>query len=76
MVPIWMDGALRKATAIDPQYRYDTLSEFLYDLSTPNSAFLKGDQFIPLIQRNPLVFWQGLSALLLISNLILLGYLV
>jgi serine/threonine protein kinase len=76
MVPIWMDGALRKATAIDPQYRYDTLSEFLYDLSTPNSAFLKGDQFMPLIQRNPLIFWQGLSALLLISNLILLGYLV
>jgi serine/threonine protein kinase len=76
MVPIWMDGALRKATAIDPQYRYDTLSEFLYDLSTPNSAFLKSDQFMPLIQRNPLVFWQGLSALLLIINLILLGYLV
>ncbi len=76
MVPVWMDGALRKATAINPQHRYDTLSEFLYDLSTPNPFFLKGEQFVPLIQRNPLYFWKSLSALLLISNLILLYYLV
>jgi eukaryotic-like serine/threonine-protein kinase len=76
MVPIWMDGALRKATAINPQLRYDTLSEFLYDLSTPNPAFLKTEQFVPLVQRNPLYFWKGLSVLLLISNLILLYQLV
>jgi serine/threonine protein phosphatase PrpC len=76
MVPIWMDGALRKATAMNPEYRYDTLSEFLYDLNTPNSAFLKGDQFVPLIQRNPLIFWKTLSALLLVGNLVLLGYLL
>jgi serine/threonine protein kinase len=76
MVPIWMDGALRKATAINPQHRYDSLSEFLYDLNTPNSAFLKGEQFVPLIQRNPLYFWKSLSVFLLISNLVLLYCLV
>jgi serine/threonine protein kinase len=76
MVPIWMDGALRKATAINPQHRYDTLSEFLYDLRTPNPLFLKGDQFVPLVQRNPIVFWKTLSVLLLISNLVLLYCLV
>lgn len=76
MVPIWMDGALRKATAIDPQQRYDTLSEFLQDLRTPNFAFLKTEQFVPLVQRNPLYFWQSFSVLLLMSNLILLYCLV
>lgn len=76
MIPIWMDGALRKATAINPQHRYDSLSEFLYDLNTPNSAFLKGEQFVPLIQRNPLYFWKSLSLLLMVSNLIFLYYLV
>lgn len=76
MIPIWMDGALRKATAINPQHRYDSLSEFLYDLNTPNSAFLKGEQFVPLIQRNPLFFWKSLSLLLMVSNLIFLYYLV
>jgi hypothetical protein len=33
MVPAWIDGALKKATSISPQGRYDELSEFLYDLN-------------------------------------------
>jgi serine/threonine protein kinase len=76
MIPVWMDGALRKATAINPQHRYDTLSEFLYDLQTPNSMFLKSGQFVPLAQRDPLIFWQSISALLLLINLVLLYQLV
>ncbi len=76
MVPIWIDGALKKATAIVPQFRYDDLSEFLYDLSTPNPKFLSAEEAIPLIQRNPLLFWKGLSVLLLFTNLVLLYLLV
>jgi serine/threonine protein phosphatase PrpC len=76
MVPIWMDGALKKATSINPQLRYDDLSEFLYDLSTPNPRFLSAEESIPLIQRNPLLFWKGLSALLLLTNLVLMYWLV
>ncbi|MDO9423748.1 MAG: bifunctional protein-serine/threonine kinase/phosphatase [Methylobacter sp.] len=75
MVPIWMDGALEKATAISPQFRYDDLSEFLYDLSTPNPKFLSAKESIPLIQRNPLLFWKCLSAILLLTNLVLLYWL-
>ncbi len=76
MIPVWMDGALRKATAINPLHRYDTLSEFLYDLQTPNSMFLKSEQFVPLAQRDPLIFWQSISALLLLIDLVLLYQLV
>jgi eukaryotic-like serine/threonine-protein kinase len=72
MIPNWIDGALKKATAINPQHRYDTLSEFLYDLHNPNSRFLKPDTFVPVAQRNPLLFWKILSSLLLLSNLVLL----
>lgn len=72
MVPVWIDGALKKATSVSPQSRYDELSEFLYDLKTPNPLFLKTEDRIPLIQRNPLAFWKSLSALLLLGNLILL----
>jgi eukaryotic-like serine/threonine-protein kinase len=72
MVPIWIDGVLKKATAIAPHTRYDELSEFLYDLSTPNSSFMRAEDSIPLLQRNPLRFWQGLSVILMIINLILL----
>jgi serine/threonine protein phosphatase PrpC len=76
MVPIWIDGALKKATAITPQFRYDDLSEFLYDLSTPNPRFLSAEEAIPLLQRNPLLFWKVLSIMLLITNLVLLYFLV
>lgn len=72
MVPAWIDGALKKATAINPQLRYDDLSEFLFDLSLPNPKFLRPEERLPLMQRNPTGFWKGLSALLLFTNLALL----
>lgn len=70
LVPLWMDGALRKAMQINADLRYESLSEFLQDLKRPNPAFLQADQR-PLIERNPLRFWQGLSGVLLAGNLIL-----
>ena len=74
MVPQWIDGALKKATCINPLGRYEAISEFIYDLSTPNPDFLKASEFVPLIERNPLIFWKSVSALLLLSNLILLYF--
>jgi len=76
MVPIWIDGALKKGTSINPQLRYDNLSEFLYDLSTPNPKFLSAKESIPLLERNPLLFWKCLSVILVLTNLVLLYLLV
>ncbi len=39
-LPIWIDGAIRKACHLDYSQRYEALSEFLYDLEHPNSNFL------------------------------------
>jgi serine/threonine protein kinase len=63
MVPPWMDGALRAAVAIPPRRRYAEISEFLYDLRHPNPAYLR-ERPLPLLERDPLRFWKGLSALL------------
>ncbi|KZN14867.1 bifunctional protein-serine/threonine kinase/phosphatase [Marinomonas sp. TW1] len=62
-VPVWVDDALQKALHIDPAKRYDEVSEFIYDLHHPNPAFLKRTQR-PILQRNPIMFWQGMSFLL------------
>ncbi|MEA3412806.1 MAG: bifunctional protein-serine/threonine kinase/phosphatase [Pseudomonadota bacterium] len=70
-VPEWMDAALRKAVAIDPARRYDTLSEFVYDLSHPNPSLLDSEK-PPLLERNPVLFWKGVSVILLIVNLLVL----
>lgn len=67
-VPVWMDGAIDKALSISPQLRYQEVSEFLYDLQHPNAAFLKA-QPLPLLMRNPLRFWQVVTAILLLGQL-------
>ncbi len=71
MVPIWVDQALKKAVQCNPQVRYQELSEFLYDLKHPNPKFMQNN-FQPLLEKNPLAVWQGLSGLLFLFNLGLL----
>lgn len=63
-LPAWVDVAIKKAVHVDPLKRYSEVSEFIFDLNSPNTAFLKRTK-PPLIERNPLAFWQGTSAILL-----------
>lgn len=62
-LPPWLDGPLRKAVHPDPNQRYAVLSEFLFDLEHPNPALHAGTA-APLLERNPLRFWQLLSLVL------------
>ncbi|MGH8658138.1 MAG: protein kinase domain-containing protein [Gammaproteobacteria bacterium] len=62
-VPLWIDGALRKAVQPDPAGRYEALSELLYDLRHPNPKLCDNGRS-PLIERNPVAFWRGLSGML------------
>ncbi len=71
-VPAWIDDVLRKALHPDPYKRYEDLSEFVFELRQPNPAFLAKAR-PPLMERNPVLFWQGVSLLL---ALILVGLLV
>ena len=70
-VPIWIDEALKKAVSIDPNNRYDHLSEFIYDLKKPNKKFLNKKR-PPLIERSPEKFWQVISFILFMIILFLL----
>ncbi|MFV1972532.1 MAG: protein kinase, partial [Thiohalobacterales bacterium] len=69
-VPRWVDRALQKAVAIPRARRYPLLSELLHDLVQPNPAFTR-ENSEPLIERNPLLVWKGISLLLLALNLLL-----
>ncbi|PVE20400.1 protein kinase [Microvirga sp. KLBC 81] len=70
-IPQWMDFALAKAVHPNPFKRYEELSEFTFDLRHPNPALLKTIR-LPLVQRNPVVFWKCLAAALLVTVVILL----
>ncbi|MBX5461727.1 MAG: bifunctional protein-serine/threonine kinase/phosphatase [Steroidobacteraceae bacterium] len=71
-IPAWIDDVLRRATHPDPRERYEELSELLYDLRHPNPAYLKRTR-PPLIERDPLMFWKALSAILLLIIAMLLS---
>lgn len=73
-IPPWVDGAIRKALHIDPAKRYQELSEFIYDLRHPNPEFLS--RHTPLIKKNPILFWKGVSLSLLLTVLALLGHIL
>jgi len=62
-IPAWVDDALRKAVAVDPNERYGELSEFVHDLHHPNRAFLQKRR-PPLIERHPVRFWKAVSLFL------------
>jgi serine/threonine protein phosphatase PrpC/ribosomal protein L39E len=71
-IPAWVDDTLRHALHPDPCKRYQELSEFIYDLSQPSKAFLSKTK-APLLERDPIVFWQSVSTILVVTIIWLLA---
>lgn len=60
LVPYWLDKAIEKALAINPDERYEALSEWLQDLKRPNPAWLS-QRAQPIMERNPQLVWKILA---------------
>jgi serine/threonine protein phosphatase PrpC len=71
-IPPWVDETIRKSVNPNPDKRYESLSEFVYDLRHPNPKFL-GSSAPPLIERNPLLFWKMTTVILAFVILVLLA---
>lgn len=71
-VPYWINHALKRATHPDPNQRFAALSEFEAALRAP-LANVDAQGMTPLLQRDPLRFWQGLCAVLVLIILALLA---
>ncbi|MBL6986479.1 MAG: bifunctional protein-serine/threonine kinase/phosphatase [Methylobacter sp.] len=70
-IPAWIDDAIRKIVHPNPHKRYEELSEYIYDLSHPNNAFLNMTR-PPLMDRNPVAFWKSVSFILILIVVALL----
>ena len=70
-LPAWIDEVLNKAVHPDPTTRYEEPSELAFALRHPDKDSL-GIASVPLIDRNPLLFWKCLCAFLALTVLILL----
>ena len=71
-LPQWIDGTLEKAVHPNPYKRYDSFSEFLFDLRHPNANYLSTSS-TPLIERNPLLFWKSTTVVLALAVIVLLA---
>lgn len=71
-IPAWIDDTLKKALHPNPYKRYQELSEFVFDLSQPSQNFLSKNK-PPLLERDPVIFWQGVSVLLVCIIIFLLA---
>src|SRR4051812_2822769 len=71
-IPAWIDGALERAVHPNPAKRYDSLSEFIFDLRHPNTKYLATSS-TPLIERNPLLFWKSTTMVLALAVIVLLA---
>lgn len=56
-LPAWLDAVLHKALQPDPARRQEAVSEFVHDLHRPGPGLLR-TRAIPLVERNPVLFWQ------------------
>ena len=72
-IPAWVDDTLKKAVHPMPYKRYQELSEFVFDLKQPSKAFLSKTK-LPIIERNPVAFWQSICILLVIVIMCLIAY--
>ncbi len=70
-LPPWLDAVLRRALQAQPGKRQQVLSEFVQDLRRPGPQYQRQGAS-PLIERQPLRFWQGLTLLLALAVLVLL----
>jgi serine/threonine protein kinase/serine/threonine protein phosphatase PrpC len=63
-LPVYMDRVMSKALAANPTNRYEHYSEFIADLNINDNNRLNVQHNTPLLERDPVKFWQGVSGIL------------
>ena len=70
-IPAWIDEVLRRAVHPSPDKRYEELSEFVHDLRHPNPRLTGRAATLPLMERDALLFWKMVSAVLALGLFVL-----
>ncbi len=69
-LPAWLEAALGRAIAKDPTARFRDMAEFAVEMEAgPARAPLAVQRPRTLYERNPVLFWQGVAALLALGLL-------
>ena len=63
-VPQWLNAIILRALSPDPARRYQNFSEMIYEFDHPEGVLAFHRKDAPWIERNPVLFYKILSALL------------
>lgn len=75
-LPAWLERAIARAISLDPRERFTDAIEFAFELEHGSLRAVPHSIERPsLYERNPLRFWQGIAAILLIALLVALAHL-
>ncbi|MGZ9898723.1 protein kinase domain-containing protein [Shewanella gaetbuli] len=66
MVPEWIDAVLKKAMSIEASFRQADSCEFIHQLTTPQPNKVSKTT-VPIIDKDPVKFWQVVSIMLFIA---------
>lgn len=70
--PQWFESLLLRAVARDPEQRFETAEEMLLALERGGAQPLVPARPTPILLRDPVRVWQGIAAIALIVNLLLI----
>lgn len=66
-LPAWLDSILMRSVAIDPAERFGDVVELLRALEGGAAVPRAAPGFVPLVERDPVRFWQIVSLLLALA---------
>ena len=72
-MPAWLEAALARTIALDPDDRYADVDELIQVLEGGSALAVQRHETLSLIEKNPVRFWQGVCILLLIALLVSLA---
>ena len=70
-IPLWLESIILRSTTVDTNLRYKNYSEILYELENSTKVKTFYNKNVPLIKKNPLLFYQVGFFLMLILNIII-----
>ena len=73
-LPAWLDQAVARAIAVNPEDRFQDVFELIFELEHgAMRAAPAAPRRQPLLERNPLLFWKVVSALLALALVVTLS---
>lgn len=69
-MPAWLEAAILRALSVDPADRFDSVEELIHVLEAGSAAAVPPRRNLSLMEREPVRFWQAVSAVLFVLLLV------